>query len=88
MTTNMQFLTIRLSEAESRLLTRLCERTGLSKPQIIKRALKRLYDEHLSSAGTSLFEMGVDRFGRYSSKARQSADIKQVIRARLSSRNR
>ena len=78
-----QFLTIRLTEAEARLVARLNAQTGLTKSQLVKQALKKLSAEPDISAGGGLFEIGADRFGRHGDKARQSAQIKQVVRARL-----
>ncbi len=78
-----QFLTIRLNAVEARLIARLNEKTGLTKTQIVKQALKNLSIPPEHPSGGGLFEIGADRFGRYGDKARQSADIKQVVRARL-----
>ena len=77
-----QFLTIRLGEAESELMARLGASTGLTKTEIIKRALAQLASA-TPEAGGGLFELGASRFGRHGDAARQSSDIKRLVRARL-----
>jgi len=77
-----QFLTLRLNETEADLLARLCASTGLTKTEIVKRALRGLSDA-LPAAEESLFDLGAARFGRHADPSRQAADIKRVVRARL-----
>ncbi len=79
---NSQFLTIRLTESEARLVARLNERTGLTKSQLVRQALKKLSEDADMPSGGGLFEIGAARFGRHGDKARQSADIKKTVRAR------
>lgn len=81
-----QFLTIRLTEAESRLVARLNEQTGLTKSALIKQALKQLSSAHDESAGGGLFELGAARFGLHGDTARQSAQIKHMVRERLNAK--
>ena len=81
-----QFLTIRLTEAESRLVTRLNKQTGLTKSALVKQALKNLSSAHDDSAGGGLFELGAAHFGRHGDARRQSAQIKQVVRERLNAK--
>ena len=78
-----QFLTIRLTEAEARLVERLNQQTGLTKSQLVKKALKRLSLEPDGARSGGLFELGANRFGRYGNKDRQSSDIKKIVRARI-----
>lgn len=78
-----QFLTVRLTEAESRLVARLHKQTGLTKSALVKQALKNMSGSHDASAGGGLFELGAARFGRHGDAARQSARIKRVVRERL-----
>lgn len=77
-----QFLTLRLTQTEVDLLARLGASTGLSKTEIVKRALRGLVTS-LPAAEDSLFELGAARFGRHGDESRQAADIKRVVRARL-----
>lgn len=78
-----QFLTVRLTESEARLVARLHEETGLSKSALVKRALESLSEKHAAPAAGGLYELGAERFGRHGDVARQSAQIKRVVRERL-----
>ena len=75
-----QFLTVRLTEAEAHLVARLSERTGLTKLQLVRKALRMLSEETDTPAGGSLFEIGANRFGRHGDRTRQSAGIKKAVR--------
>lgn len=78
-----EFLTIRLSKDDARVIHRLRAATGLSKTEIVKRALRSLAsDETAPVEGAGLFELGATRFGRYGSVRRQSSHIKRIARAR------
>ena len=81
-----QFLTVRLTEAESKLVERLHLQTGLSKSALVKQALNRLSAAQETSPDGGLFALGKARFGRYGDAARQSARIKLVVRERLNAR--
>ena len=81
-----QFLTIRLTEAESRLVARLNQQTGLTKSALVKKALENLSLTQTASAGGGLFELGEAQFGRHGDATRQSDQIKQVVRARLNAK--
>ena len=81
-----QFLTVRLTEAESKLVERLHVQTGLSKSALVKQALSRLSAEHETIADGGLFALGSARFGRHGDAARQSARIKRVVRERLNAK--
>jgi hypothetical protein len=76
-------LSVRLSESDSRLLSNLCRCTGLCKSQLARRALTTLFEKESLSDGKSLFDLGENRFGRYASNTRQSANIKRMVRARF-----
>ena len=78
-----EFLTIRLSKDDARVMRRLRATTGLSKTEIVKRALRSLASNGTAPAeGTGLFELGASRFGRHGNARRQSSDIKRIARAR------
>lgn len=81
-----QFLTIRLTEAESRLVTRLNKQTGLTKSALVKQALKAMSATHDTAAGGGLFELGAARFGLHGDATRQSAQIKRAVRDRLNAK--
>ena len=79
---NGQFLTIRLSETEVELIARLGAATGLTKTEIVKRAL-RLWTEDAQGTSGGLFDLGAPRFGRHGNDSRQAVAIKAVVRGRL-----
>ena len=78
-----QFLTVRLTEAESKLVERLHVQTGLTKSALVKQALNRLSAVHETSADGGLFALGAAHFGRHGDATRQSAQIKRVVHERL-----
>jgi predicted transcriptional regulator len=78
-----EFLTIRLSKDDARVMQRLREAMGLTKTEIVKRALRSLAGDRTdSTAGGGLYELGAARFGRHGDARRQSSAIKRVARAR------
>ena len=79
---NGQYLTIRLTESEAELIARLGAATGLTKTEIVKRAL-RLWIEDAQGTSGGLFDLGALRFGRHGDDSRQAADNKAVVRGRL-----
>lgn len=81
-----QFLTVRLTEAESKLVERLHLQTGLSKSALVKQALNRLSAVHEKSVEGGLFALGAGRFGRHGDATRQSARIKRTVRERLNAK--
>ena len=81
-----KFLTVRLTEAESKLVERLHVQTGLSKSELVKQALSRLSAAHEPSAEGGLFALGAAQFGRHGDAVRQSARIKRVVRQRLNAK--
>ena len=81
-----QFLTVRLTEAESKLVERLHVQTGLTKSALVKQALNRLSTAHEASADGGLFALGAARFGRHGDATGQSAQIKRAVRERLNAK--
>ena len=79
------FLTVRLNPEEALLMARLHAQTGLTKSEIVKQALRGM--ERSASAGASgegsLYELAAKYIGRHGNAARQSADVKRVVRAQL-----
>ena len=80
------FLTLRLAEQDALLIERYQSQTGLSKTEIVKRALHKLLQEDPAPAQTGLFALGQSKFGRFGDATRQAADIKQVVRAQLAAK--
>jgi Ribbon-helix-helix protein, copG family len=78
------FLSLRLDESDAALMQTLYCRTGLSKTEIVKLALRKLANETLPE--TSLFDMGASKFGRYGDARRQSTQIKSVVRERIAAK--
>jgi hypothetical protein len=77
-----EFLTVRLSKDDARVIQRLRDETGLSKTDIVKRALRSLASKGGATAEGGLFALGVGRFGRYGDARRQSANIKRIAKSR------
>jgi hypothetical protein len=72
------FLSLRLDESDAALMQTLYSRTGLSKTEIVKLALRKLAND--TQPETSLFDMGASKFGCYGDARRQSVQIKSVVR--------
>ena len=83
-----QFLTLRLTEDDASLMAHLHAQTGLSKSEIVKRALRKLASTEEGENDVSLFALGAARFGRHGDVKRQSANIKNVVRERLRAKHR
>ncbi len=84
-----QFLSLRLAAADAALVRQLHERTGLSKTEIVKQALRLLASSDEAAVGnTCLYELGKPSFGRYGDATRQSALIKSVVRERLAAKQK
>ena len=83
-----QFLTLRLSADDASLMARLRAQTGLSKSDIVKRALRQLVSADEAPQAGSLFALGQASFGKQGDAARQSADVKRVVRERLLAKQR
>jgi Ribbon-helix-helix protein, copG family len=78
-----EHLSFRLSKDDAQVIQRLHQQTGLSKSEIVKRALRSLSRDSSTSSKGGLFELGATRFGRYGNVRRQSEDIKNLVKARL-----
>ena len=83
-----QFLTLRLSADDASLMARLHAQTGLSKSDIVKRALRQLVSADEAPQAGSLFALGQAKFGKQGDATRQSADVKRVVRERLLAKQR
>ena len=83
---NEQFLSLRLGAQDSEVLRQLRARSGLSKTDIVKRALRLLAKSTQSQAGIDLYALGESSFGRYGDVTRQSGNIKSVVRERLAAK--
>lgn len=82
-----QFLSLRLGAGDAALVRQLHERTGLSKTEIVKQALRLLANSGEATASTTcLYELGKPSFGRYGDATRQSAQIKSVVRDKLAAK--
>ena len=82
-----QFLTLRLTEDEVQIVSRLREQTGLSKSDIVKRALRKLASTfEASDEPVSLYALKMAQPPQAGNADRQSADIKQVVRQRLNAK--
>ena len=78
-----EFLTVRLTAAESKLVQQLHIQTGLTKSALVKHALARLSEQQTTAVEGGLFALGAGRFGRHGDASRQSADIKSIVRKRV-----
>jgi hypothetical protein len=83
-------LTLRLTRDDTLLIERLQVRTGSSKSDLVKQALRTLASQQESRApiAQSLYALGEGRFGQQGVATRQSANIKRVVRARLEAKRR
>lgn len=78
-----EYLSVRLSKDHAQVVQRLHQQTGLSKSEIVKRALRSPAQDSSTSVEGGLFELAAARFGRYGNVRRQSDDIENVVKARL-----
>ncbi len=78
-----QFVSLRLGASDAQLMRVLHERTGLSKTDIVKRALRLMASQSQDVEQVGLYELGRSFFGRYGDATRQSADIKSIVRQRM-----
>ena len=83
-----QFLTLRLTAEDASLMAHLHAQTGLSKSDIVKRALRQLVSSEAAPATDGLFALGQASFGRHGDATRQSTNIKRVVRDRLLAKQR
>ena len=78
-------LTLRLTDQDAQLIELLRARTGKSKSDIVKQALRALASNEDSAAPAvqGLYALGERGFGKHGDASRQSANLKSVVRARL-----
>ena len=82
-----EFVTVRLTRDEADAMRRLREITGLSKTEIIRKALRTLASDRSELAeGVGLFDLGASRFGKYGDAKRQSSKIGQIARTRANAK--
>ncbi len=81
-----QFLTIRLNAEDVLLVARLHAKTGLTKSEIVKQALRGMERQTGASNDGSLCGLAAKVIGRHGDATRQSAEIKRVVRARLNAK--
>lgn len=80
------FLSLRLGAGDSALMQQLHQRTGLSKTEIVKQALRHWARSAPAVEQTSLYDLGAGVFGKHGDASRQSANIKTVVRERLAAK--
>jgi hypothetical protein len=76
-----EFLTVRLSPDDVRMIEELRRASGSSKLELVKRAI-RILARSIDAETSGLYSLGAERFGRYGSVRRQSADIKSFVKSR------
>jgi Ribbon-helix-helix protein, copG family len=81
-----QFLSLRLGSQDAALMQQLHEKTGLSKTDIVKQALRQWASATQTSSEVSLYDLGKPVFGKYGDAKRQSNNIKSVVRERLAAK--
>lgn len=82
-----EFVTVRLTRADAQYLDSLRAKTGLSKTEIVRKAIRQLAgDASGEGTGIGLFDLGAKRFGMYGDAKRQSSRIGQIARARASAK--
>ena len=67
-------------------MAQLHARLGVSKSEVVKKALRLMADQLTSAPDANAFSAGAGLFGRYGDAHRQSAHIKQMVRQRLSAK--
>ena len=87
MSTNPQFLSLRLSDDDSRLMEFLHAQSGLSKSELVKQSLRLMADQLSKTQPVDAFAAGAGLFGRYGDAQRQSANIKQIVKQRLAAKH-
>jgi hypothetical protein len=81
-----QFLSLRLGSQDAALMQQLHEKTGLSKTDIVKQALRQWATAAQSPAEVSLYDLGKPLFGKHGDAKRQSSNIKSVVRERFAAK--
>lgn len=87
---NSSHLTLRLSSQDAELIEQLRVRSGLSKSDIVKSALRAWLATQPAAApaAAGLFALGDGRFGKHGHAARQTANLKAVVRSQLKTKRR
>ena len=81
-----QFLSLRLSGDDTRLMERLHTRLQLSKTEVVKQALRLMAAQIDAQPQADAFSSGAHLFGRHGDAQRQATDIKSVVRERLAAK--
>jgi nucleoid DNA-binding protein len=81
-----QFLSLRLGSQDAALMQQLHEKTGLSKTDIVKQALRQWASATQASGEVSLYDLGKPVFGKHGDAKRQSSNIKSVVREHLAAK--
>ena len=83
-------LTLRLTDHDAQLIELLRARTGKSKSDIVKLALRALAsnEDSMAPAVQGLYALGEGGFGKHGNASRQSANLKSVVRARLKAKRK
>ncbi len=87
LSTNPQYLSLRLSDDDSRLIEFLHAQSGLSKSEVVKKSLRLMADQLSKEQPENAFTAGTGLFGRHGDAQRQSANIKHIVRQRLSAKH-
>ena len=86
MNNSAQILSLRLSPDDAHLMAQLHARLGVSKSEVVKKALHLMADQITSASDANAFSAGAGLFGRYGDAQRQSAGIKQMVPQRLAAK--
>jgi Ribbon-helix-helix protein, copG family len=81
-----QYLSLRLSVDDSHIVQRLHEQLGLSKSEIVKKALRLLAEQQANGPHSDAYAAGAALFGRHGDVRRQSSQLKQIVRQGLVSK--
>ena len=83
-------LTLRLTDHDAQLIELLLARTGKSKSDIVKLALRAMAsnEDSVVPVAQGLYALGQSGFGKYGGGSRQSARLKSVTRAGRKARRR
>ena len=82
-TTSTNYLSLRLSSDDARLMEQLRAKMGISKSEVVKQAVRLMASQVADEPESNAFTLGSGLFGRYGDANRQSSDIKQLVKQRL-----
>jgi hypothetical protein len=82
-TTSTNYLSLRLSSDDARLMEQLRAKMGISKSEIVKQAVRLMASQVAGESQSNAFTLGSGVFGLYGDAHRQSSDIKQLVKQRL-----